>query len=205
MVAFNRLANAYNTKHENVKHRAGEAFVRKHKSSSGNMLNTDRDAPWRSASAISRKCNEWEEWRKNLAAARMKRQDEYAQGIYREDSPDDTEIEDPNPGPPEDVPKVSKPRGKGTKRKAESDVTEAPPAKRLNTSFEVLEDDIEMTLDDIIAARSVGRDENGENTAWADRVFTPGMLNDVGANEIGANYPQVFTNDGDDEGLYDAD
>lgn len=137
LLVFNRLANEYNEKHKDVMHRAGEAIVKKHESSSADKLKSDRPAPWRKASAIERKSHEWEEWRKMMVEIRMKRQEDVVQGIHREereDSPDDAEIADPNSEPPKYVDLKSIRRG--IERPAKSFVTSAPTAKQPNTNLE---------------------------------------------------------------------
>jgi hypothetical protein len=109
-IKWNRLANDYNEKMQGVVQRAGEKFVKQGNRKTEGIVE-DRDAPWRSTSAIIGQSLPWAEYEALLENARPDANDSQGEegdevgSDGNPDSGDDEEIPDPNPGPRSEVTK----------------------------------------------------------------------------------------------------
>lgn len=102
---------------KDVRDLAEEIKLSKQDGKSGNKLGKDRNAPWRTSSAIKRMSATWPELWKLIRSAQDKALIFAAAGRDIRDSDDEDEVEEPIPGPPEILPRASPRSTAAPKRK----------------------------------------------------------------------------------------
>jgi hypothetical protein len=193
-IKWNRLANDYNKNMEGVVQKAGEKFV-----SQGNRktegIVEDRDAPWRSTSAIMGQSLNWAEYNDLLESARPDADDaldDNSNEVESDDNPDsgdDKEIPDPNPGPRSECAKrkpVTKSKAgnasKAQKSGAKTKATRNKKRKRVDSEDEEEVEESESEGEDEIVVvtpvpKRTGRKRGGKEDDDEDITF-PGLLKD---------------------------